>query len=889
MEILKNPHCYRLLVSLLFACSLVAEQASESSSAEVAEAVALAAATTPEQNVYYTDAVLGEAVFEIVPHGAALVGDGNRLYAIGGIDEDGALLASIEILEWQGSQVVRKEAQLSQPLAFASAVAHGGALYVVGGMTEAGVSARVFALRWENEVIVESELPVLPAPRMLTGVAIHRTTVKDHLYVLGGIESLDAEVASAQMYELYLGDAGKPSAHWERKEDIPGGGRIAAIVRTTYNEIVMAGGWTVGPEGVLKLAAEVWGYARVARDGDAVRGWEGRGEIPVLLADAAFAKTGQSHLTVFGGDTSEGQLADYLQGTKATQPTPAVWTFHDPTETWNQIGELERALSGGLLHGMSNDRYVLVGARDRAGATVATRQIDFARTTQKMRVVDGVVIAVYFIFVAAVGAWFARRQNSAEEFALGNRNTKWWAAGISMFATGVSTISFMALPALYACAGLANVAQIFWMVPGIFIGAYVTFPLLRRLNLTSTYEYLEQRYGSALRLVGSFISIVGQIMGRIGIVVMLPSLAIASMTGMDPAHAIILLGAVTILYSSAGGFDAVIWTDVAQGMLMIVGFAIIGILAFANVPGGVDGVITEARALDRFRFIIPQFDLSVNMIWFGFFASIISIMSFASDQNTAQRVLCTPMKDVRKLSYLGGAFSIGIALLVAVVGIGLFGFFRTHPELMNPVMKNDQLVPLFILHRVPVGLSGLLIATLFAAAMSTVSSSVNSSSVLFAEDFYKRFKKNVSSREEMRVMQIFTVFSGVVGIGVALWLLNMPMPTLWESFLRITALFGGGFVGVYSLGMFTRRTHELGAILGVVVSCFVAYYIQRVTWDVHYGGLVIFIVGSCMLSGYVFSWIIPWKRKPLHGLTVWDQMTNEEAEARLKATVKNER
>jgi Na+/proline symporter len=132
-------------------------------------------------------------------------------------------------------------------------------------------------------------------------------------------------------------------------------------------------------------------------------------------------------------------------------------------------------------------------------------------------------------------------------------------------------------------------------------------------------------------------------------------------------------------------------------------------------------------------------------------------------------------------------------------------------------------------------------------------------------------------------MQVASVVTGVVGTGLAMWIMSRPMPTLWESFIRIMAMVGGGFVGVYALGMFTRRTHELGAILGVVTSFFVARFVQYLPFDIHYNGLGIFTVGSCIIVGYVSSLIIPWKRKPLRGLTVWDQISNEEAEARIAA------
>jgi solute:Na+ symporter, SSS family len=833
---------------------------------------------------YFRIQPVESARFEGVAAGRAYAVAGNRIFAIGGRAEDGALLQEIQILERNGSEYTLSRAELPEPLAFAGAVGQGSTVYLVGGLTGEGASDRVRALDWNGRSLTITELPSLPEARILPGVTTHRSTTKEYLYVLGGVGAPDADAAPSTMYELRIEDIKKGRAEWVRKDDLPFGGRVGAVVRETYNEIVVSGGWTVGEGGALSLSAETWGFARVARDGHVHPGWVRRADLPAAVALPAFAKTGQAHLTVMGGAASDSRLADVLDGRIPAEPVDSVWAFHDPTDTWVRIGSIPYPAWSGVLAPGAGDQYVLVDALTPDNEPHPGTLFDFIRATKPMGLIDYLFIALYFIVVAVIGAIFARKQakqQTSEEFALGNRKVKWWAAGISMFASGVSTISFMALPALIACIGMASSGPAIFMLAGVLVSAFLTYPLLRRLNITSTFEYLERRFGVGLRLVGSFVGIVTQLMGRIGIVVMLPALAISAMTGMDPWKAILLTGIVTTIYSTLGGFEAVIWTDVAQGLLMFVGFSAIGVLAFMNIEGGWATFLEHGRALNRFNFFLVEFDWTIHMMWFAIFGQIIAIMAFASDQSTAQRVLSTPMRDVRKLAFLGGAFGIGIAYIVAAVGMGLFAFFKSNPELLTPVMKNDQIVPLFILHRVPVGLSGIMIAVLFAAAMSTVSTSINSCAVMFGEDFYKRFKKTTTSKSEMRAMQIFSLMAGTVGTGLALWLLSMPMPTLWETFLRIMALLGGGFAGVFGLGMFTRRTHELGAIIGVICSFIVAYFIQYVPWDIHYGGLGLIIVTTCMVPGYLFSLILPWKRKPLKGLTVWDKLTIDEAEARL--------
>lgn len=845
----------------------------------LAATLALGAVDGSTTNAYY-ELTSCNAVFEGDAVGRAYASAGGRLFAIGGRRADGALLADVQVLEKEDGAYVLRMAELPAPVAFAGAVGHGGAVYLAGGLGPDGARADVLKLTWEDGTLKSEALPSLPEARILPGVAKHHTTTKDYLYVLSGLAASDAEALSAAVFELPMTDYDAQTSAWIRKEDMPGGGRIGAVVRETYNEIVVSGGWRL-EGGQLTVDPQTWGYARIARDGHVDPGWEQRADQPAPVAMPAFSKSGQSHMLVAGGDSSGGPLAGLLNRSRVPQSTASVWAFHDPTDTWVRLGDLSEPSWGGVLAAESDAEFVLAGARTSAGPASAQR-LTFTRSAKPMGALDWGIVISYFVIVATVGTWFAKRQKTTEEFALGNRKMKWWASAISMYASGVSTISFMALPALIACIGLATTGPAAFMIIGAVIAAYITFPLLRRLNITSTFEYLEHRYGLLLRLVGSFVGIVVQLMGRIGIVVMLPALAISAMTGLDPMVAILLTGVVTTVYATAGGFEAVIWTDVVQGILMMTGFIALGVLAFTSVEGGVPAFLEYGHGLNRLNLFITRFDITINMMWFAIAVYVINIMAFASDQATAQRVLAIPMKDVRKASYLGNFFGMGSAFIVGFVGISLFAFFKSQPEMLNPVMKNDQLVPIFILSKVPPGLAGLLIATMFAAAMSTISTSVNSCAVMFGEDFYKRFRKNASSKEEMRVMQVASVVTGAVGTGLAMWILSRPMPTLWESFIRIMAVVGGGFVGVYALGMFTRRTHELGAIIGVVASFFMAYFVQHLPFDVHYNGLGVITVGSCLITGYICSLILPWRRKPLRGLTVWDQITNEEAEARIK-------
>lgn len=816
----------------------------------------------------------GKSFSAVVP-GSVMAASGEAFYQVGGLDADGRPSGRVAVLaRAAGGDYEESVAETGSPVALAGVTPHGGKVFVVGGLGPDGASADVRSIEWRDGRLVEEVLPSLPSAVVAPGVAAHRSGIRFYLTVLGGLAG-DLKTPLAEVWELELG---RPGAEWVRLPGLPMGPRVAPLARETHNEIVVTGGYGVSEKGRMAVDGATWGYARVARDGQVLPGWQKRLPMPVPVADAAFAKTGQAHLLFLGGNRARGTLADYLSGRMPVDAADGVWAFHSPTDTWVEVAKLARPAFGGATAQTDEETCRWAGGRFADGTMVPLTELRFPQATKRVALMDWAVIVAYFVITALVGFWFSRKQDSADEFALGNRKIKWWAAAISSTATGVSTISFMAIPALIACTSLVHTFPVIFIIPGILVGAFITFPMLRRLNITSAFEYLDRRYGRLLRLFGSFNGIVVQMFGRIGVVVMLPALAISSMTGINPVYSVLAMGILTTLYSAAGGFEAVVWTDVFQGVLMIAGFGLIGLLALANVPGGLPEVWSLGHEAGKFRMFITEFDPTLPMIWFTLLGTILGFLAFASDQATAQRVLATPMADVRKFAFLTGFNAILVAMVAGAVGVFLFAFFKTSPEYLSPVMKNDQMVPLFIVNKVPVGISGLLLATLFAASMSTISSSVNSCSVLVAEDFYKRFRPEAGSRELMRVMQVTTLLAGAVGTTIAVWLLQAPLPTLWETMNRIMALLGGGFGGVFILGMITKRAHQNGAIVGVLTAFTVAFLLQTAEVPIHYAGLGSLITLSCVLTGYIASLILPGPKKDLRGLTVWTMFSRREVE-----------
>jgi len=792
--------------------------------------------------------------------GVAETGGDGKLFQAGGWRPAEGFESGIEVLErtLAGEWKVLSQS-LGDGIAWAGVTGHNGAFYVVGGLGANGVSKEVRVVRSAGGALQVESLPDLPVGLIAPGVAVHRSGTRYYLTVLGGLPAPGGAEASAAVYEIELG---RP-AQWRRVTDLPMGALVAPLTLETYNEIVVTGGYRL-KDGALAPQTATWGFARTARDGQQEAGWRKRADLPVALAGAAMVKSGQGHLLLLGGNRAGGPVGDFLSATFPVEKFDGILSFHSPTDTWTRVGTLPEPATGGAATMIGQDRLVW-----KSGGSGAL-EISFPQSVKTLSWLDWAVIVAYFVITAGIGFWFSTRQKDSDSFALGGRKVKWWAAAISSTATGVSTISFMAIPALIACTSLVHKFPAVFIIPAIFVGAYVTMPMLRRLELTSVFEYLERRFGKGLRLFGSLNGIFVQVLGRIGVVVMLPALAISSMTGIDPVHSVLAMGILTTLYSAAGGFEAVVWTDVFQGLLMLFGFIAIAVLAFVEIPGGWSTVWQLGNEMEKFRFVITKFDVTLPMVWFTILGFFLGVLGFASDQATAQRVLATPLGDVRKFAFMTGISAFLVATVSGMVGILMFAFFKTHPDLLSPVMKNDQMIPIFLVSKAPPVIAGLLLATLFAASMSTISSSVNSCSVLVAQDFYRLVRPNADGREVMRVMQITTLAVGLIGTAFALWLLRAPMPTLWETFIRLMALVGGGFGGVFILGMLTRRTNQAGAFVGVAVSVVVVSVKQTIDVPVHYAGLGVLITLSCVTTGYLASWVLPGKPKNLRGLTLWD-------------------
>ncbi|MBI2511161.1 MAG: sodium:solute symporter [Opitutae bacterium] len=494
---------------------------------------------------------------------------------------------------------------------------------------------------------------------------------------------------------------------------------------------------------------------------------------------------------------------------------------------------------------------------------------------------DYVCLALYFAVNLAIGWWCRRRSRStANSYFLGSGRVVWWAAAVSFFATSVSSISFMALPAKsfkedWLAIGSAPAQSCAGMLTGfVFVGIF------RRLNMTTVFDYLERRFDRRVRYLGAGLAIVLKVIGRMSIVMLLPALALATVTGLNVYLSILLMGVITTIYAMEGGFEAVVWTDVLQSAVMVGGVTIAIYHMAAGVPGGLGGIVDTASSAGKLHAVSWDFDFTKPTVWVFVGMFLATVFFQISDQPLMQRMLATAdERDAKRTVTIGNFIGLLSGFVFFFVGTALWTFYRAHPERLANQLSGDTIFPYFIVNELPHGVIGVIIAGLFAAAMGALSSALNSSATVIVSDFYGTLRPNLPVSERARLGWWVTLICGGIATVMALFLAWRNVPSLWDEFLRLAALLGGGFPGVFALGLLSRRANGSGVMVGAVASIALTWWVQTFTpISVFFHT---FVAISCtMLVGYVASLLFASRApaKNLRGLTVWD-LKNDRATA----------
>ena len=573
------------------------------------------------------------------------------------------------------------------------------------------------------------------------------------------------------------------------------------------------------------------------------------------------------------GDVLVRSAQAHLLGATLSGPRElTVLAYHTITDTWAPFGKV--TLPGELITlRPAPAGFVAETRAATVGAPNDISRVELTANQRHLRAFDWVIIVGYLAFSAGIGLYFYLREKkqSNDDFFLGGRSIPWWAAGLSLYATGTSAISFIGIPAKSFATNWQILARdAVGLISTALVAIYIV-PMIRRLNVTSVYQYLEMRFHPSIRVLASALNILIQLGGRMSTVLFLPSLALSAVTGLNVILSIVLMGVVTIAYTLLGGMKAVIWTDVLQVFVMLGGaFFAIGYV-ITGIDGGLPEFVRVANENAKMHTFDWSFDLLRPTVWAFVMFAIIDLITYPKDQVMMQRALSTKNpKEAGWSMWTLAAVVVPGSITFFAIGTALFVFYQQHPEKMNPLLSVDATFPHFIASELPVGVTGLIIAGIFAASMSTLSSCMNSVATLVSVDFYERFNRSATPAKSVRLAEWITVISGVIGVGTALLLALFDIKSAFDAWFALQAVLGGGFAGCYGLGMFTKRANWQGSVIGVICSLL----ITLVLWQ---GSMVTpvlyptFSILACLVCGYLASYAFPAPTQSLLGLTVFTQ------------------
>lgn len=439
-----------------------------------------------------------------------------------------------------------------------------------------------------------------------------------------------------------------------------------------------------------------------------------------------------------------------------------------------------------------------------------------------MSALDGWVIAAYLAATLGLSGWLARKQASPADYYVGGRRLPWWALAVSILATQSSANSFLGIPAYVALVpgGGLNWLQYELMVPlALIVVLLVLVPVLRGLGLISVYEYLERRFDRPTRLALSAVFLLSRGLAT-GVALYAAALVVVVCTGLPLAWSLVLMGGITVLYDTLGGMRAVVWTDVLQMGMLLVGLLLCGGVAWSLAGGA--GPILVAQAPERLAAVQWGHGLGDGVrapLW-GFVAGglVLYISYYGVDQSQAQRLLSAGnVAQARRALVLNGLLRFPLTLLYVGLGLALGAVFLQHEALRAAMVdaRADTLVPRFIEMFLPPGARGLLVAAILAAAMSSLDSALNSLSAATLRDFVEpRLGPRPSPRRALWAARAVTAGWGVLIIGFAFWVGDLGSNVV-EGINRVGALFYGPLLAAFGCGILDRRARGPAVLAGV--------------------------------------------------------------------------
>ncbi|MEY8487772.1 sodium/solute symporter [uncultured Parabacteroides sp.] len=745
---------------------------------------------------------------------------------------------------------------MPKPLAYGNSIELPTGILCIGGCDSAQCYNDVFQIQLiDGQIKIDTDWPVLPVPLANATASL----LNEKIYVAGGQKSTKDPEATNHFFVLDLNNRNKG---WKELPSWPGEPRGYAVSVSQSDGFdkcfYLFSGRNYKANGYIKTLTD--GYVFNPR----LNSWKKIEQNFPVMAGNALA-SGANHILFLGGVPQLISGSDNHPGFDNT-----IRLFHTITQSLIKKEIVPYPISVTTNIARKDDTFYIGSGEIKPGIRTSHilkgKIIPFEK---KLGLANIIVIILYFASLAWIGYYFSKKQKNTDDYFKGGGRLPWWAVGLSIFGTSLSAITFMSIPAKAYSSDwsymLVN-AGIIMVVPLIL---YLFIPFYRKLNVTTAYEYLEQRFSPLIRVLCSLAFILFQI-GRMGIVLFLPAIALNVVTGFDIFLCIGLMGALSLIYTMMGGIEAVVWTDALQVVVLLGGAILVIIMAAFNIPDGISGIIQEAATDNKFDLGSLNFDLKQSTLWTVLIATFFTnLTTYGTDQTMVQRYMTTETeKQARKSVLTNAVLTIPATLLFFFVGTVLYVYYKNNPtDLSLTITDGDAILPWYIYSQLPEGITGLLISGIFAAAMSTLSSSMNSAATAYIVDIHSKIVKRERG-DSLHTAKIATLFLGISGIAFAYMMATWEIKSLWDEFNKILGIILGSLGGLFLLGMITRKANTSGALCGIIGSIFIQLIVIQ-QQSVH---LLLYTTtgfASCFIIGYTASWLIPCKTKDIDHLTIY--------------------
>lgn len=462
-----------------------------------------------------------------------------------------------------------------------------------------------------------------------------------------------------------------------------------------------------------------------------------------------------------------------------------------------------------------------------------------------LHLTDICIIVLYLIAMIGVGFYFSRRNKTADQFTTASGKIPGWALGLSLYATFLSSNTFLGVPGKAFASNWNSFVFSLSMPLAAWAASRYFVPFYRSSNSVSAYTNLENRFGTWARTYAVICFLLTQF-ARMGSVFFGIAISLQALTQVSMSTIMIVMGISIILYTVMGGIEAVIWTEVVQGVIKTLGAILILYIIVRDLPGGVHDVFRIGEADHKFSLGSMSMNLTESSFWvvlfYGFF---INLNNFGMDQNYVQRYhTATSEKEAKRSVWLCIYIYVPASLIFFFIGTSLYAYYNLNPGMLadvqhlsaldkkaaghigesvsqiastlKPADYGDKVMPNFMVKKIPAGLLGLIISAILSAAMSSISSSMNASATVFTEDIYKRYiQRNMSEKKNITILYIATIVFGLLGMFTGLAMIGVK--SVLDIWWKLSGIFAGGMLGLFLLGLISRSSKNTEAITATII------------------------------------------------------------------------